>query len=61
LIAGIIGSSNIILTKYLSEYKDNKYIKIDIYLKIIFSIFILLIISYFQIISYLRLSMDMVF
>jgi O-antigen/teichoic acid export membrane protein len=47
LIAGIIGSSNIILTKYLSEYKDNKYIKIDIYLKIIFSIFILLIIFLF--------------
>jgi len=47
LISGIIGSSNIILTKYLSEYKDNKYIKIDIYLKIIFSIFILLIIFLF--------------
>ncbi|MFP3256422.1 MAG: hypothetical protein RXO36_01250 [Candidatus Nanopusillus acidilobi] len=47
LIAGIIGSSNIILTKYLSEYKDNKYIKIDIYLKIIFSLFILLIIFIF--------------
>jgi len=47
LIAGIIGSSNIILTKYLSEYKDNKYIKIDIYLKIIFSLFILLIIFLF--------------
>jgi O-antigen/teichoic acid export membrane protein len=48
LIAGIIGSSNIILTKYLSEYKDNKYIKIDIYLKIIFSLFILLIIFIFS-------------
>ncbi|MFP3167115.1 MAG: hypothetical protein RXQ68_01685 [Candidatus Nanopusillus sp.] len=47
LIAGIIGSSNIILTKYLSEYKDNKYVKMDIYLKIIFSIFILLIIFLF--------------
>jgi O-antigen/teichoic acid export membrane protein len=47
LIAGIIGASNIILTKYLSEYKDNKYIKIDIYLKIIFSLFILLIIFIF--------------
>jgi O-antigen/teichoic acid export membrane protein len=44
LFAGIIGSSNIILTKYLSEYKDNKYIKIDIYLKIIFSLSIFLII-----------------
>ncbi len=48
LIAGIIGSSNIILIKYLSEYKDNKYIKIDIYLKIIFSLFILLIIFIFS-------------
>jgi len=47
LIAGIIGSSNIILTKYLSEYKDNKYIRIDIYLKVIFSLFILLIILLF--------------
>jgi O-antigen/teichoic acid export membrane protein len=47
LIGGIIGSSNIILTKYLSEYKDNKYIKIDIYLKAIFSILILLIIFLF--------------
>jgi O-antigen/teichoic acid export membrane protein len=47
LIGGIIGASNIILTKYLSEYKDNKYIKVDIYLKAIFSIFILLIIFLF--------------
>jgi len=47
LIGGIIGASNIILTKYLSEYKDNKYIKVDIYLKAIFSILILLIIFLF--------------